>query len=137
MPVHTEMIRLKTKPNEFYDLTDKVKGIVKASEFVAGICTIFCPGSTGAVILNENDPTLIDDLKDVFENLASSKKLWNHADNAHSHIRATLLGPSVSVPIEEGRATLGQWQSVLFYEADVNPRNREIVVTVVGEYEEV
>jgi len=136
MPVHTEMIKLKTKPNQFYELTDKVKGIIKSSELFSGLCIVFCPGSTGAVILNENDPMLLKDLKDVLENVASQKNFWTHTDNAYSHIRATLLGPSVSVPIEEGRATLGQWQSVLFYEADTKARDREIIVTIVGEYEE-
>lgn len=135
MPVHTELIKLSTKPKEFYELTDKVQKIVKDSEVLSGICLVFCPGSTGAIILNENDPTLLNDLGDVMERVASEKKLWNHAENAHSHIRAALFGPSATVPIDNGRLIVGQWQSILFYEADIKPRDREITVTIVGDIE--
>ncbi|MBU5557711.1 MAG: secondary thiamine-phosphate synthase enzyme YjbQ [Candidatus Aenigmatarchaeota archaeon] len=136
MPAYTGIIKLSTTPGQFYNISDKVQSIVKSSEIASGICIIFCPGSTGAIILNENDPTLLKDLTNVLENIASSKKIWHHADNAHSHIRASLLGPDVVLPVENGNITLGEWQSVLFYEADVKPRQRQIIVTIVGEFEE-
>lgn len=136
MPAHTELIKLATKPGQFYDVSDKVQGIVKASEIASGICVIFCPGSTGAIILNENDPTLLADLTNVLESIASQKKMWHHADNAASHIRAALLGPDAALPVEDGSITLGEWQTILFYEADNRPRQRQIIVTVVGEFEE-
>jgi secondary thiamine-phosphate synthase enzyme len=133
MPVYTELIKMPTKSGKFYDLTDKVQAAVKASEIESGICVVFCLGSTAAIILNENDPTLIKDLKGVLEKIASEKKMWFHAENAHSHIRAMLLGPDASLPVEGGRLMLGQWQSVLLYEADIAGRNRQITVTVVGD----
>jgi secondary thiamine-phosphate synthase enzyme len=136
MPVYTELIKLATKPNQFYDLTDRVQAAVKASEIESGICVIFCPGSTAAIVLNENDPTLLRDIKDVLEKIAGAKKLWHHADNAHSHIRAALLGPDAALPIENSKLVLGEWQQVLLYEADVNPRQRQVVVTIVGEWPE-
>ncbi len=136
MPVHTELIKLATKPKQFYDLTDKVRGIIRNSEFDAGICVVFCPGSTAAIVLNENDPTLLKDLANVLETLASEKKMWHHADNAYSHIRAALLGPDAALPVDNGKLVLGEWQQILLYEADVNPRQREVIVTVVGEWPE-
>jgi len=136
MPVHTEMIKLTTKPYRFYDISDNVQKIVKESELLTGICLVFCPGSTSAVMLNENDPTLWKDMGKVLESIASERKVWQHAENAHSHIRAAMLGASITVPVVDSKAVLGQWQSVLFYEADVKPRQREIIVTIVGEFEE-
>lgn len=136
MAAYTDRIKLATKPGQFYDLTDEVQAVVKTSEIISGICLVFCPGSTGAIVLNENDPTLLKDLSNVLEDMASVKKLWHHADNAHSHIRTALLGPDAGLPLRDGQLVLGEWQSVLFYEADVKARQREIVVTVVGEFEE-
>jgi len=118
-------IKLKTEPNNFYNITYKVKEMVSIKD---GICIVFCPGSTGVIIINEDDAMLLEDLKKKLEELAPKNKIYNHPDNAYSHIRACLLGSSKTIPVKNGKLVLGEWQDILFYECDTRPRNREIIV---------
>jgi secondary thiamine-phosphate synthase enzyme len=123
-------IRLDTRPDKFYNITTEVQRIVRDANAGDGICLVYCPGSTGAVILNEDDPMLLEDLKKVINKLVPFDNIYMHADNAQSHIRAALFGPGKTIPIKEGKLMLGQWQSVLFYEADSTARSRNIIIAV-------
>ena len=124
-------ITLKTKPSEFYDITDEIQDIVEKSKIKNGICHIFCPGSTGAILLNENDPSLLVDIDKTLERIASSRFLYQHSDNAYSHIHASLIGSEKTIPIENGKLLLGTWQSILFRECDNKPRERKILISVL------
>ncbi len=134
MVAHTKIIKVKTKPNHFYDLTEQVKKIVKESEVKDGICSVFCTGSTAAILLNENDPMLLADIEKFIEKIVPEGKLYQHPDNAHSHIRSAMFSSSSqTIPVEDGKLFLGTWQNVLFLELDVENREREVLVTIVGE----
>ena len=130
---YTEKIKLKIKSQCFCDITDKVESIIKRSEIQDGICTVFALGATSAVLLNENEPMLISDLKDSLEKIAPSEKIYHHAGNAYSHIRSVFIGNSQTIPVEDGKIVLGTWQSVSVVNFDVDDREREVVVTVIGE----
>lgn len=133
MATYSDSIMLRTKPNQFYDITDPVEKIVKKSGVKEGLCNIFLSGSTGAIIINENEPMLLEDIRKVLEKIAGSEEIFQHTDNAHSHIQSALLGPDRTVPIKNNELVLGTWQSILFFEADNSQREREIVVTVFGD----
>ena len=134
MATYTEIIKLETKPKHFYDLTDKIKKIVKDSDLEEGICSVFCPGSTAAILLNENDPMLLTDIKKFLEKTVPEEKIYQHPDNAHSHIRSALFSSSSqTMPVREGKLFLGTWQSILFLELDVKDRSREVLITITGD----
>jgi secondary thiamine-phosphate synthase enzyme len=130
---YSETIKLKIKSQEFFEITDKVESIIKKSEIQNGICSIFAIGSTSAVLINENEPMIIQDFKDSLEVVASEEKLYHHAENAHSHIRAAFIGNSQTIPIKDGKIILGTWQSIMIVNFDVDNREREVVVTVIGD----
>ncbi len=130
---YSETIELKTKPYEFYEITEHVRKIVKESEIENGICLIFCAGSTGAIIINEDDPMLLEDLKKSLEKTAPRSGIYQHSENAHSHLWAAFLGSEKTVPISNTKLALGQWQDIVFFECDTFPRQRKIIVTVQGE----
>jgi secondary thiamine-phosphate synthase enzyme len=130
---YSETIKLKIKSQEFFEITDKVESIIKKSKIQNGICSIFAIGSTSAVLINENEPMIIQDFKDSLEAVASEEKLYHHAENAHSHIRAAFLGNSQTIPIKDGKIILGTWQSIMIVNFDVDNREREVVVTVIGD----
>ncbi len=123
------LIKLSTEPGKFYNITDKVEDMV--SKIKDGICLVFCPGSTGAILLNEDDPMLLEDLRRKLEEVAPKGELYQHPDNAYSHIHACLLGSSKAIPIKDGKLLLGQWQDIIFYECDSKPRERNILVKVI------
>ncbi|AEH24138.1 secondary thiamine-phosphate synthase enzyme YjbQ [Pyrococcus yayanosii] len=117
---------------EIIDITGKVADIVKRSGVGSGIALVFTKHTTTAVIINENEPGLLGDLEELLSRLVPRGAGYRHDridDNAHSHLRGILLGPSVAVPVEEGRLLLGTWQRILFVELD-GPRNREVYVKV-------
>lgn len=130
---YSETIELKTKPYEFYEITEKVRKAVKNSGVSNGICLIFCSGSTGAIIINEDDPMLLEDLKKTLEKIAPRSGIYHHPENAHSHLWSAMLGSGKSIPISNNDSSLGQWQDILFLECDTSPRTRKIVVTVIGD----
>lgn len=108
----------------------------------AGICTgtvhAFNVGSTGAIVMIEYEPGLIEDLPSILNQLIPPGRHYGHEQtwhdgNAHSHLQASLLGPEMTVPVREGRLALGTWQQIIHLECDVRPRQREIIVTVSGE----
>lgn len=130
--VYTETIKMKIKSQGFFNITDKVESIVKKSKIENGICTIFAVGSTSAVIINENEPMLLEDLKDSLENISPEEKIYHHSENAFSHIRSTFLGNSQTIPIKDEKLVIGTWQEIMVANFDTDDREREVVVTVVG-----
>jgi secondary thiamine-phosphate synthase enzyme len=121
-----------------YDVTDVVASAVAESNMTAGIATVFVVGSTAAVTTIEFEPGAVADLNRLFEVLAPRAAEYRHHlrwgdDNGSSHVRAALLGPALTVPFAERKLTLGTWQQIMLLEMDTRPRQREIVVQLVGE----
>jgi len=137
--VVSQTVQLHTRGNgEIHDITGEVAAAVQASNLSAGIATVFVQGSTGAVSTVEYEPGLVADLNSFFDrtvpsNIPYQHDLRWHDGNGHSHVRATLLGPSLTVPFVGGRLTLGTWQQIIFVDFDVRPRNRTLIVQVMGE----
>ena len=141
MSVLTKHIELHTEAeNDILDITGEVQQAVEESGFDAGVATVFVPGSTAAVTTIEFEPGLARDFPAMLERVAPAdieyehQKAW-HDDNGRSHVKASLVGPSLSVPFEGGVLTLGTWQQIAFVELDIKPWRREIVVQVMGEPE--
>lgn len=137
--VKTSEISVKTKGNcDVRDITGQLAGAVSESGVSDGIATVFCPGSTGGLTTIEFEPGLVKDLDIMFERLVPQADYYHHHetwhdDNGHSHVRAGLLGPSITVPFVKGQLTLGTWQQVVFLDFDTSPRTRRLVVQIVGE----
>ncbi|MDQ1353171.1 MAG: hypothetical protein QG657_3477 [Acidobacteriota bacterium] len=124
--------------NEMVDITDEVRGIVTQSDITDGQVLIFVPGSTGALSTIEYEPGLIKDFPDLMERMIPEKKYYHHNEtwhdgNGHSHLRATLVGPSLTVPFENRKLILGTWQQIVFLEFDNKPHRRKIAVQLMGE----
>ena len=120
------------------NLTDEVAEAVHRSGISTGVAQVFCVGSTGAVGTIEFEPGLQRDMPEMLDRLIPPSKQYGHEQawhdgNGHSHLQATLLGPSLAVPVADGKLVLGTWQQVFFLECDVRSRQRSIVVTVLGE----
>jgi secondary thiamine-phosphate synthase enzyme len=120
------------------DITDDVARAVTASKLTAGTVTVFCPGSTGALTTVEFESGMVMDLKQVLDEITPPDRDYRHHkrwgdDNGHSHIRAALIGPSLTVPIVQGKLTLGTWQQIVFCDFDTRPRERKLVVQIMGE----
>jgi secondary thiamine-phosphate synthase enzyme len=118
---------------DFIDLSDKVQKEVSSSGIKNGIVHVFAPHATGILILTENDYALLSDIKACLEELVPKHGAYEHPSNAHSHLRSMLLPPDKTLPIIEGRVEFGIWQSLLFVETDVYPRDRTIIIQVLGE----
>ncbi len=139
MPTAKGTISLKTVArDEVVDITTKVQDIVRRSGISEGIACVFVPGSTAAVTTIEHEPGLVKDLGDALDRLYPKDIDYEHHQrwgdgNGHSHIRASMVGPSLSVPVLEGELQLGTWQQIVFLELDNKPRSREVIVQVVGD----
>ena len=137
--IHQENLALKTTGHRHMaNLTEQVAAVVGRSGIKAGIVQVFCVGSTAAVGTIEFEPGLQRDLPEVLDRLIPPSRDYGHElawhdGNGHSHLQATLLGPSLSVPVTEGKPVLGTWQQIMHLECDVRPRQRTVVVTVMGE----
>jgi secondary thiamine-phosphate synthase enzyme len=121
-----------------HDITSQVAEAVQASGIRAGLVNIFHVGSTGAVGAIEFEPGLQKDLPDTLDRLIPPSMSYGHEQawhdgNGHSHLQATLLGPSLTVPVRDGQMILGTWQQIFFLECDIRARRRTVVVTVYGE----
>ena len=136
-----EIFRLsvKTEGNtDIIDLTPLIQKNLKKSKIKRGIVNIFSPGSTVSISTMEYEPNLIKDVKNVFERIAPSDVEYEHHKtwgdfNGHSHVRATLTGASISIPFENQELLLGTWQQVVLIDFDVRPREREVILTLMGE----
>ncbi len=123
---------------DLHEITNQVSEVVSESSIKTGIAHIFNIGSTGAIGTIEFEPGLKRDLPEILDKLIPPSRKYGHEQtwhdgNAHSHLQATMLGPSLTVPITNGRLVLGTWQQIFHLECDIKPRNRKIVVTVIGE----
>jgi len=123
---------------EMHDLTDQVAQVVSASGIHTGVANIFNVGSTGAIGTIEFEPGLQQDLPTMLDKLFPPSRDYGHErawhdGNGHSHLQATMLGPSITVPIKGGTLVLGTWQQVFHLECDIKPRRRTIVITVMGD----
>ncbi|MEM3406131.1 MAG: secondary thiamine-phosphate synthase enzyme YjbQ [Nitrososphaerota archaeon] len=132
--------RISTKgENDIIDITDLASSIIKKSDIKNGLINIFIPGSTGAVTTIEYEPGLCEhDLPEALNRIAPKNAKYMHHlrwedDNGHSHVRASIIGPSLTIPIKNGKLVLGTWQQIVFLELDTRPRDRRIVFTIIGE----
>lgn len=136
---HQQQISLHTKgPGDMHDLTSEVTKIVASSGVRAGTVNVFNVGSTAAIGAIEFEPGLERDLPEILNKLIPPSRNYGHEQawhdgNGHSHLQATLLGPSLTVPIAQGKPVLGTWQQIFHLECDVRGRNRTVVITVIGE----
>ncbi|MHA1593858.1 MAG: secondary thiamine-phosphate synthase enzyme YjbQ [Candidatus Baldrarchaeia archaeon] len=134
MRVFSREISFNTRGEiDIIDITGEVEKIVRESGVKNGIATVFIPGATGAITTIEYEPGLIEDFKDALRRLIPREIRYRHPVNGHSHVRASLLGPSVTVPIIGGHLHLGTWQQIVFIELDTRPRHRRVIVQIVGE----
>lgn len=123
---------------ESHDITDLVAAAIAQSTCTGGLATVFVVGSTAGVTTIEYEPGAIADLNRMFEHVAPRDADYRHHlrwgdDNGSSHVRAALLGPSLTVPFAAGALLLGTWQQIMLIEFDTRPRKREIVIQIIGE----
>lgn len=125
--------------DDVLDITSRVGEAVAGSGLSDGVATVFVVGSTAAITTMEFEPGLVKDFPAMLERTAPSRgveyehqRRW-HDGNGHSHVKASLVGPSISIPFVDGDLVLGEWQQVVFLEFDVRPRKRKVVVQVIGE----
>lgn len=137
--VETKTIQLKTQGHGVVsDITGQVAEVVTATALAAGTVTIFSPSATSALTTIEYEPGCVSDLQRLFDEIVPSDRHYAHNarwgdGNGHSHVRAALLGPSLTVPFTAGQLLLGTWQQIVFVDFDNRPRQRELIVQVVGE----
>ena len=138
--VKTQEINIRTTGNcQVVNITEQVGAAVARSDIRDGAVTVFNIGSTAGITTTEYEPGLANyDLKAAFEKLAPENGRYEHEqtwhdDNGHAHVRASLLGPSLSVPIVAGRLTLGTWQQIILVDFDTRPRTRTIICQIIGD----
>jgi len=139
MSVHYEEINIQTNGEiDIVDITSDVQKVISKSKIKNGIVCVFVPGSTGTVTTIEYEPGLMEDLPKALEKIAPKNIYYKHHetwhdDNGHSHVRASLMGPSTTLPIKNGKMLHGTWQQLVFLELDTRPRNRSIIIQIIGE----
>lgn len=139
MTVRSLSFTVRTTGNgEVVDLTSRVSELVRGSGVGSGTVTVFVPGSTAGVTTVEFEPGLVEDIDEMFERVAPQAREYHHNlrwhdGNGHAHVRASLLGPSLTVPFTDGRLTLGIWQQLILIDFDNKARDRELVCQVMGE----
>jgi secondary thiamine-phosphate synthase enzyme len=139
MSVYYDELNVNTRGEvDIINITDDVQKIVNKSKIKEGIACLFVPGSTGTITTIEYEPGLMKDLPKALQKIAPKGEYYNHHetwhdDNGHSHVRASLMGPGINVPIKNGKIIHGTWQQIVFVELDTSPRDRNIIVQIVGE----
>ncbi len=140
MQVDTQYIEIESNGGaEVLNLSPEIERYVSASPIRDGIVTIFVIGSTAGITTTEFEPGLAQhDLAALFERIAPQHDVYQHEetwkdDNGHSHVRASLLGPGITVPLVDGHLTLGTWQQIILIDFDTRPRNRKIVLQFMGQ----
>jgi len=137
--IHGDRIDLQTKGHaDTHDLTERVQAIIDERRIKTGIATIFTPSATSAITTIEFESGALSDLTRALDEIAPVDQEYQHNlrwgdGNGHSHLRAALMGPSLSIPIQRGQLTLGTWQQILFIDFDVRARSRSLVVQIVGD----
>jgi secondary thiamine-phosphate synthase enzyme len=139
MKTKMERIQINTLGGvQIIDITNEVQELLATSNLKEGLATVFIPGSTATVTTIEYEPGLIADLKKALDRIAPRDEHYEHDQrwhdgNGHSHVRAAFLKPSVAIPFSNKTLMLGTWQQLVFIELDVRPRNRTIVVQLIGD----
>ena len=137
--VKTDAIQVQgAGDTDIQDITEQVREIVAKSGLHAGIVTIFCPGSTGGLTTIEYESGVVADLRQILDEIAPPDRDYRHHrrwgdDNGSAHVRAALVGPSLTVPFVGGKLTLGTWQQIVFLDFDTRPRARQLVVQLIGQ----
>ena len=137
--VHQQQLTLQTNGHRhMQDITGELAETVRQSGIATGVAQVFSVGSTSAVGVVEFEPGLQCDVPEMLDRLIPPSRQYGHEQawhdgNGHSHLQATMLGPSLAVPVSDGQLVLGTWQQVFHLECDVKPRQRTVVVTVMGE----
>ncbi len=137
--VHQREITFQTNGHgHMRDLTSELAELADESGITTGVAQVFAVGSTSALSVVEFEPGLVQDIPEMLDRLMPPSRDYGHEQawhdgNGHSHLQATLMGPSVSVPIAEGNLVLGTWQQVFHIDCDIKPRQRTVVVTILGE----
>jgi secondary thiamine-phosphate synthase enzyme len=136
--LHTGQLRFSTDGHgDVIDLTEGVESVLESSGVENGIVSVFVPGSTAAVTAMEHEPGGVRDLREALERLIPTHGDYehnrlNHDTNSHAHIRAAIVGPSETVPVHDGGLALGTWQQLVLVDFDDRPRERTVVVQVIG-----
>jgi secondary thiamine-phosphate synthase enzyme len=139
--IHTKKLSEQTAGFcDIIDVTGKVREQIEKQKIERGLVTLFISGSTAALTTVEYEPGLVQDLREFVEKLIPSDRKYHHDDrwgddNGFSHLRASLFGPSLAIPIENGRPMLGTWQQIVLLDFDNRPRVREIIIQLIGETE--
>jgi secondary thiamine-phosphate synthase enzyme len=137
--ISSHTISVKTQGfNDTHNLTPRVEEIVRAEKLTSGLVTVFVPGSTAGITTIEFESGVVEDLKKAIERLAPQNIHYDHDrrwgdGNGFSHVRAALLGPSLTVPVTNGELRLGTWQQIVLIDFDNRPREREIIVHLAGD----
>jgi len=123
---------------DIVNLTERISRNLEETGFVRGVVNIFVPGATAGITTMEYEPGLVEDFPTVIEQLVPKDKRYLHDEthldrNAHSHLRASLLGASLTIPFEKGELILGRWQQIVFVDFDNRPRKREVILQIIGE----
>ncbi len=138
MEIITEYLGASTKgDSEIIDLTSRVASLLSKHKLQDGIATVFVSGSTAAVTTTEYEPGLCKDIPEMLERVAPQGVRYHHDDtwhdgNGHAHVRAALMGPSVTVPFSKGELLLGMWQQIVLVDFDNRPRQRKLIVQFIG-----
>ena len=139
MVIKTKTLTVKSKgENDIIDITQETEKAVQESFINEGIVTLFVSGSTGALTTIEYEPGLIGDFPKMLDRIAPKnieyghEKMW-HDGNGHSHVKASLVGPSLSIPFKDKKLLLGTWQQIVFLELDTRNRNRNLILQIIGE----
>jgi len=139
MPVTLKKIKINSKGDtDIIDITSMVINALSGVKINSGLVTVFVSGSTGGLTTVEYEPGLVQDLKNFFEVIAPKSGRYEHNlrwhdGNGYAHVRASLLGPSISIPFIKGHLELGQWQQIIFIDFDNRPRSRDLIVQIIGE----
>ncbi len=139
MGTYNDEINIKTNGEvDIIDITSQIQEIIKKSKIKNGIACIFVPGSTGSITTIEYEPGLKKDFPRALQKIAPKGEHYDHHEtwhdnNGHSHVRASLMGPSLAIPLIDGKLIHGTWQQVVFVELDTSPRNRNLIVQIVGD----
>ncbi len=139
MKIINKRIRLNTKgAGDLVNITDKIAQLLQSSKLENGNVTVFNIGSTAAITTFEFEPGLIEDVQEMYEKIVPSNRHYHHDDtwgdaNGFSHLRAALQSPSLTIPFEDTKLLLGTWQQVILAEFDNRPRQRNIVIQIIGE----
>ena len=139
MTIKTTSFSLSTNGNtDMRDITDQITNAVSKSGLTAGTVTVFCPSSTSALTTIEYESGALSDLRRLFDEIIPINREYAHNErwhdgNGHSHVRAALLGPSMTIPFVDRQLTLGTWQQIIYVDFDNRPRHRELVVQLIGE----